>query len=67
MHQREIYEISYNQGFGNRKAKADAILALVPGCPLMITSNISIPLGTLPPVIEADPSVEGTVSLCLTY
>jgi hypothetical protein len=64
---REIYEISYNQGFGNRKAKADAILALVPGCPLMITSNISILLGTLPPVIEPDPSAEGLVSLCLTY
>jgi hypothetical protein len=41
MHHQEIYEITYPKG----KVLADAVLALVPGVPLMITKNIEIPLG----------------------
>jgi hypothetical protein len=46
-HQKEIYNISYGDGRGTSKAKSDAILALVPGAPLMITANINVPLGTV--------------------
>jgi hypothetical protein len=46
-HRNEIYNISYGDGRGTSKAKSDAILALVPGSPLMITANINVPLGTV--------------------
>jgi len=48
MHLNEIYEITYMKGQGNMKAKADAILAVVPGAPLMITTNIDVSLGKIP-------------------
>ena len=48
MHQCEIYKISFDQGKGKRTAKADMILSLLLGVPLMTTTNIDIPLGGSP-------------------
>jgi len=47
MHPNEIYEITYGQGRGTGKAKADAILGVIPGASLMIMTNINISLGKI--------------------
>jgi hypothetical protein len=51
MHHQEIYEITYPK----KNVLSDAVLALVPGVPLMLTKNVDIPLGTFPP---PSPSVD---------
>jgi hypothetical protein len=38
---------AYALRFGHKRVKGDAILPLVRGAPLMITTNISIPLGNV--------------------
>jgi hypothetical protein len=45
MHHQQIYEIRYSKG----DVLADAVLALLPGVPLMITKNIDLSLGTFNP------------------
>jgi hypothetical protein len=44
MHHQEIYEITYPKS----NVPSDAVLALVPGVPLMLTKNLDIALGTFP-------------------
>ena len=41
----EVYSIMYPSA----NSKADAILNLLPGIPLMITTNINVPLGKILP------------------